>query len=131
MIDPAAQARLERWKRSLLDLTAGNRLLDVDVKRGRTMVPLPSADPVRIAAALADGDALVLVADSAPEGARHLVASLSEQELARRLVAIRRAARAQLADGGVHTLWLGLGMLTWCAAVDDVASGELETRRAP
>ena len=46
-------------------------------------------------------------------------------------MAIRRAARAQLADGGVHTLWLGLGLLTWCAAADDAAPGELETRRAP
>src|SRR5205814_9130246 len=69
--------------------------------------------------------------EAAPEGDRRLHAALGEQELARRLVAIRRAAQAQLADGGVHTLWLGLGMLTWCAAVEELPSGEPEARRAP
>ena len=128
MIDPAAQARLERWKLSLLDLTAGNRLLDV--KDGKTTVPLPAVDPLRIAGALAEGAAFTLqsgpatdVEGGASAGASgasgaigRLRSPLAKPELARRLVAIRRAARAQLADGGVHTLWLGLGMLTWCEA---------------
>ena len=120
MIDPAAQARLERWKLSLLDLTAGNRLLDV--KDGKTTIPLPAVDPIRIAAALADGAGFTLESGPATgiEGGApvagalgRLRSPLAKPELARRLVAIRRAARAQLADGGVHTLWLGLGLLTW------------------
>jgi len=138
VIDPAAQARLERWKRSLLDLTAANRLLDA--RDGTTMIALSSVDPVRLAAALTDGASFTLVpstpagaqdgeavmaGDGAdPTGARRLRSALGERELARRIVAIRRAARAHMADGGVHTLWLGLGMLTWHAAEDDAAAGD-------
>lgn len=118
MIDPAAQARLERWKRSLLDLSAANRLIDVGGGRTtRLTIPLPSVDPLALAAALSDGAAFALeagppVAGDAIDPGR-LRAPLPRPELARRLIAIRRAARAQLADGGVHTLWLGLGMLVW------------------
>ncbi len=117
MIDPAARARLERWKLSLLDLSTGNRLLDAS--RARTSVPLPGVDVVGLAAALAAGDAFSF--EAAPDGAgapglHRLAAPLEEAELARRLTAIRRAARAQLADGGVHTMWLALGLLHWCDA---------------
>ncbi|HEY0989151.1 MAG TPA: DUF4011 domain-containing protein, partial [Kofleriaceae bacterium] len=137
MIDPAAQARLERWKRSLLDLTAANRLLDA--RDGTTMIALSSVDPVRLAAALTDGASFTLASAPAgapdgeavmagrgadPIGARQLGSALGERELARRIVAIRRAARAHMDDGGVHTLWLGLGMLTWRAAEDDAVAGD-------
>ncbi|HET9624243.1 MAG TPA: DUF4011 domain-containing protein, partial [Kofleriaceae bacterium] len=125
MIDPAARARLERWKLSLLDLTAGNRLLDV--KDGKTTIPLPDVDAVQIAAALADGVALSVVARGAPAGdAYALRTPLGKDELGKRLVAIRRAARGQLADAGVHTLWLGLGVLAWCEAseADDDDDGD-------
>ncbi|HEX2688057.1 MAG TPA: DUF4011 domain-containing protein, partial [Kofleriaceae bacterium] len=165
MIDPAAHARLERWKLSLLDLTAANRLLDV--KDGKTTIPLPAVDPVQLAAALAQGAAFTLVSGAGdlgtqrterteqtersagkegagPAGAAprtgtagdamrsgRLHTPLGAPELARRLVAIRRAARAQLADGGVHTLWLGLGLLTWCAGEPESASQEPELHTAP
>jgi len=144
VIDPAARARLEAWKLSLLDLTAANRLLDV--KDGKTTIPLPAVDPLWIAAALADGAAFTVasgvasgvasrVASDAGGGGGHdagtLRSPLAAPELAHRLVAIRRAARAQLADGGVHTLWLGLGLLTWCADAPDAATGERVVRTAP
>src|SRR5262245_50963961 len=104
------------------------------------MIALSSVDPVRLAAALAEGASFTLVPSALagapddeagiashaadPTGARRLRSALSERELARRFVAIRRAARAHMADGGVHTLWLGLGMLTWRAAEDDAAPGD-------
>ena len=125
MIDPAAQARLEQWKLSLLDLSAANRLLDV--KDGETTIPLPEVDLLRLAAALAEGAAFTL--ESGPPVSSELTGApalgrlrspLARPELAHRLIATRRAARAQLADAGVHTLWLGLGLLTWC---EDAASG--------
>ena len=129
MIDPAARARLDRWKLSLLDLTAANRLLDV--KDGKTTIPLPSVDPLRVSAALAEGAGYTIVSDA--EGgatdAGRLRSPLARAELAHRLTAIRRAARAQLAEGGVHTLWLGLGLLTWCDT--DAATGEAIARTAP
>ncbi|MGN6109264.1 MAG: DUF3320 domain-containing protein, partial [Kofleriaceae bacterium] len=55
-------------------------------------------------------------ADGDATDAGRLRTPLARPELARRLVAIRRAARAQLADGGIHTLWLALGLLHWCDA---------------
>ena len=120
-IDPAARARIDRWKLSLLDLTAGNRLLDA--KDGRTCIRIPDVDPVRVASMLAAGQVLAMEAGapvssnadalrSAIETGR-LHVPITASELDRRLVAIRRTARANLADGGVHTLWLGLGALVW------------------
>src|SRR5215468_7605439 len=103
-----------------------NRLLDVGGGQGqrRTLltIPLPSVDPLALAAALSDGAAFALepgpaMGNDAAE-AGPLRTPLAKPELARRLVAIRRAARAQLADGGVHTLWLGLGMLVWSEEQD-------------
>ncbi|HEU4726753.1 MAG TPA: DUF4011 domain-containing protein, partial [Kofleriaceae bacterium] len=122
MIDPAAHARLEHWKLSLLDLSAANRLLDM--KDGKTTVPLPGADPVQTAAALADGAALAIEAGPAAGPAGTLRSPLAKPELAHRLTLIRRAARAQLADGGVHTLWLGLGILTWCDTATGGSAGD-------
>ena len=132
MIDPAAHARLERWKLSLLDLSAANRLLDVG--DAATTIPLPAVDVAVVAAALAEGGGFTLasgpaVAELAEAGT--LRSPLARAELARRLTAIRRAARAQLADGGVHTLWLGLGMLVWCEASDGADAGEPVMRRSP
>ncbi|TMQ08208.1 MAG: DUF4011 domain-containing protein, partial [Deltaproteobacteria bacterium] len=88
------------------------------------MIPLPSVDVAAVAAALADGAAFAVVSGAAsgpaepPElgAVRTLRSPLVAPELTRRLVAIRRAARGQLADAGVHTLWLGLGMLVWSDA---------------
>jgi very-short-patch-repair endonuclease len=118
VIDPAARARLEWWKLSLLDLSAGNRLLDA--KESRTCIALPELDPVRLAATLDGGGAFAFEAgvDHVDPGpgvdTGRLRVALTTAELERSLVAIRRTARAQLADGGVHTMWLALGMLVWC-----------------
>ncbi|MEZ4359761.1 MAG: DUF3320 domain-containing protein [Kofleriaceae bacterium] len=125
----AATQRLDRWKRSLLDLSLRNRLLDVrDTKQ---TVPLALPDVAALAKALEDGAALRLEPFRAPslEGERaaeavakaaedaladrKLLTTLSADELDHRLVTIARAAAATLADGGVHTLWLGLGLLEW------------------
>jgi len=120
VIDPTARARLEWWKLSLLDLSTANRLLDA--KDGRVSIALPNVDPVRLAAALDAGGAFALEGDqerieSDPGfDTGRLRVPLASAELERRLVAIRRTARAQLADGGVHTLWLALGMIVWCDA---------------
>lgn len=120
MTDPAARARLDRWKLSLLDLSTANRLLDAKPDL-RTQIPLPGVDPVRVAQLLAAGTALAFdpAGDARSAGgieAGRLRVELPAHELLRRLTAIRRAARAQLADAGVHTLWLALGLLHWCDA---------------
>jgi hypothetical protein len=101
--------RVGRWRRSLLDLTLRNRLLDARV--GRTCLAL-GGDPIAMAARLDDG--AELDADFVVGG----------EELARSLVAIARAARESLAEGGAHTLWVALGLLRW-------PDGEGQPRHAP
>ena len=109
-MDDAARARLEGWKLSLLDLSSDNRLLDA--RDGKTIIALPEVDPVRIAFALASGSSLAIDAsDSTGLDPGRLRVALSADELGHRLTAIRRTAKAQAADCGVHALWLGLGLL--------------------
>jgi very-short-patch-repair endonuclease len=135
---PASQRatqRIDRWKRSLLDLTLRNRLLDArDSQRSLTVAV---DDVMALARVLESGAALRLESflppgrDAADEVAaaraaealahaaklslaeKRLLVPLSAAELERRLVTIARAAAASLSDGGVHTLWLGLGLLEW------------------
>ena len=102
MIDQAARARLECWKQSILDLSSENRLLDCT-----DCVAIQDVDPVELAGVLRRGGVFDV-----------------KSQLARALVPIRRAARTQSEDAGVHGLWLALGLLVWC---DDVG----QPHRAP
>ena len=114
-MNAAARARLAGWKLSLLDLSTSNRLLDV--RDERTCFALPGIDPVRIAAAFASGSSFGFETgmESSFDTGR-LRVPLGATELERRLIGMRRAARDQLAHGGVHALWLALGLLHWCEA---------------
>ena len=114
-MNAAARARLEGWKLSLLDLSTSNRLLDVQDER--TCFPLPGVDPVRLAAAFASGSSFGFETgmETCFDSGR-LRVPLGVTELERRLISMRRAARDQLAHGGVHALWLALGLLHWCEA---------------
>jgi hypothetical protein len=112
---------METWKQQLADAT--RVLVDLDPA---TSVSLPEVDAVRLLFALASRGAFELVARDADwsyESGR-LRTALGAGELPRRVVALRRAAVASRIDRGVHALYLGLGMLTWCDA-----SGA--ARRAP
>jgi hypothetical protein len=113
-VNAAARARLEGWKLSLLDLMTSNPLLDAQVDVGNTMLALPATDPVQIAAALASGASFGIEHGMEPcfETGR-LRTPLGTTELERRLVAMRRAARDHLANGGIHALWLAVGLLHW------------------
>lgn len=133
----AATQRIDRWKRSLLDLTLRNRLLDA--KDSQRSLAVAVDDVMAVAKVLESGAALRLESFAAPRvGAdetdavaaeraaealahaarlslaeKRLLVPLPAAELERRLVTIARAAAASLSDGGVHTLWLGLGLLEW------------------
>src|SRR5215510_4476354 len=95
-----ATPRIERWKRSLLDLTLRNRLLDA--KDGARCVALAGVDPAALAQAVGEGATLL---------ENRVLVALAPDELARRLAIMARALREGLAEGGTHLLWLGLGML--------------------
>ena len=144
--DPGLAARrLDRWKLSLLDLTLRNRLLDA--KEGRQVATLAGVDAIKLAAVLDSGEELELVpytgpspdAVGGPERAAEAVAfaateSLHDErllitgpiaEVEKRLVAMGRAARESLTEGGARTLWFGLGALRWYELDSD------EPRTAP
>jgi hypothetical protein len=94
--------RLDHWRRSLLDLTLRNRLLDA--RDGRTSIALPACDPAALAAALENGTEV---------GFDGLTAEIPPAELEKSLTAMQRAARESLQEGGAHTLWAVLGVLRW------------------
>ncbi|MEO7095041.1 MAG: DUF4011 domain-containing protein, partial [Polyangiales bacterium] len=106
---------MKSWMASLIDLSAANHLLHL--REGKTLVPLPGADPVKLALTLAGGGAFAFEAgcDPAVENG-WLRVPLTTPELERRLTAMRRAARRELAERGLHVLWLALGALTWLDA---------------
>lgn len=118
-------ARLEFWKQLLVEGCAP--LLDLDAA---AIVALPDVDAVRIAVALAAGSAFTIEADveaatgPASYEVGRLRSPLTGPDLARRLTALRRAARAAETDLGAHALYLGLGVLVWRDATGT-------TRRAP
>src|SRR3954469_18371403 len=94
----------QSWRGSLLDLSSERR----------TLVALPGADPVKLALTLAGGGAFAFEAGCDPAGdTGWLRVPVTTKELERRLATMRRLARAELADRGVHVLWLALGALTF------------------
>lgn len=110
---------------SLLDLSSENRLLDA--RDGKTIITLPEVDPVRIAFALASGSSLAIdPSDSTGLEPGRLRVALAADELSHRLTAIRRTAKAQAADCGVHALWLGLGLLHYEGRVAPLALWPIE-----
>ncbi|MHC4261523.1 MAG: DUF4011 domain-containing protein, partial [Planctomycetota bacterium] len=117
-------ARLESWKRRLLDLSLRNRFLAWrPTRRSLALAPVPLTDLER---AVAGGAALRLVAHPSgnerellhEDGARDLAAgrltsALDADDHEARLVDIRRAARHSLEESGANTLFLAIGFLSW------------------
>ncbi len=132
-------ARVERWKRKLLDLTLRNRLLNH--RETKTVVPLLCPDVARFEDLLSAGETFTvhprtreldgqdprdpaLFANRSGEDLVHsflleqmdqriLRAPLDDKDLDRRLVEISRTARTNLEEGGANTLYLAIGFLRW------------------
>jgi len=118
VIDPA-RACVEGWKQWVRDRSLSGRLLDV--ADDPSYLPVPGVEPLALVQALAAGRAFTLESGEEPALDRGVLrVPLAAPELARRLVRMRRRARAELADAGLHVLWLAVGVLAWCDA-DDVA----------
>ena len=138
------ETRLDKWKRSLLDLTLNNRLLNF--RETQKTLPLFCFDPAMLEDALAEGDKFRIherPAEMNDAGsrdaelhrlrtggdvldelireefkARRLRADLSKEDLDRRLLEIYREWRSGLEESGAGTLYLALGFLSWFEAAN-------------
>ena len=137
---PDGAARVERWRRMLLDFSLRNTLLNARNHRRCINLAVPSIDELEdlIAAgksfSIVSGDALLSSTpkDAAAPGSgaalpadlqtaleadlnrRHrLWARLPEKDLAARLLRLYRQARHDLEEGGIHTLYLAVGFIDW------------------
>jgi very-short-patch-repair endonuclease len=140
--------RLDRWKRSLLDLSKRNRLLSL--KATSSAIPIFCPDPARLEDRIAEGKRIRLIPppsrstssgevdptlrllrtgdDLAEDFAREAlergeaVANTDERSLEKGTIELYRKARADLEEGGSNTLFLALGMLRWSPRGDAKAS---------
>ena len=150
----AAQARIDGWVQRLLDLSKANRLLNVrdNSKVVPVLCPAPAALEDAIAAdsgfrvksyenflgeeaarAFRDLDSATALERHREElekslAARELWSVLPRRETEKRLKDLYRAARTDLEESGVNTLFLALGTLEW-REVD--ASESAASCRAP
>lgn len=138
------EERLERWKRSLLDLSKRNRLLNL--KPSATAIPIFCPNPARLEDKIAAGKRVHIItppearssAGQVDEALYHLrtgddrsvrfaeealerdeiVANIESKALEKSTIELYRKAKADLEEGGSNTLFLALGMLRWCSPGD-------------
>jgi hypothetical protein len=131
--------RLESWKRSLLDLTLRNRLLNF--KESKTTIAIECPDPAKLEDMLAAGSRFKLLGRTTvldgsdgrdpvlfsqrqnEDGRNHFVleamargelhANVAEADLEGRLTDLFRASRLAFEEGGANILYLCLGFLKW------------------
>jgi len=139
-VQETPDARVERWKRKLLDLSFRNRLLNF--KESKKTVRLLCQDISSLEDALAGRDASFRVqplpSDLLEESTGNagvirnragddslnavlreglennlLYSKLEQEELDRRMLEIFRAAKLGMEEGGANSLYLALGFLKW------------------
>ncbi len=118
--EPPPRDRLEIWTRRLLDLTLRNRLLNF--KPGKAAIALRVPDPDALAAQLAGGASLRLLARAeaggdagsiAQAGPDEILTGSDAEDLETRLTDLFRQARTGLEEGGANPLHLAFGFLAW------------------
>jgi very-short-patch-repair endonuclease len=151
LIDETPQTpaeRLERWKRSLLDLSKRNRLLNL--KPSATAIPIFCPDAALLEDKIAERKRISLI--TPPErksaagevdtalyhlrtgedfavkfatealGRNEIVANVAPKELEKGVLELYRKAKADFEEGGSNTLFLALGMLRWAVPEDSKRS---------
>lgn len=136
--------RLETWKRSLLDLSKRNRLLNL--KTSNTTIPIFCPDPAQLEDMIAEGKRIRIITpperrspgeqsdselrllrtgeDAAETFAqealrRHeIVANTDAKRLEKGAIELYRKAKTDFEEGGSNTLFLALGMLRWSPTGD-------------
>ena len=120
--EPAMPQRVVRWTQKLLDLSLRNRMLNVrDVKQ---VLPLACRDVARLEDQLASDETVSIAFGDPTEN--FLVSGCTPEETKRRLTTLFRAAKSDLEESGVNTLFLAIGFLHW-----KVAPKDDKTYRAP
>ncbi|AZB65608.1 DUF3320 domain-containing protein [Cereibacter sphaeroides] len=146
--EKSPEERLAVWRRSLLDLSKANRLLNL--KPSATAIPIFCPDPGLLEDRIAEGKRIKIIpapvrrdiAGQADETAFRLrtgddwsttyarealergeiVANTDEKSLERGSIELYRKAKADIEEGGSNTLFLALGQLRWSP------SGDAKTR---
>ena len=136
--------RLDRWKRSLLDLSKRNRLLNL--KQSATAISIFCPDPARLEDKIAAGKRIKLItpperknANGEPDTTLYhlrtgedfaekfatealerneIVANVEPKSLEKGAIELYRKAKADFEEGGSNTLFLALGMLRWSVRGD-------------
>ena len=136
--------RLDAWKRSLLDLSKRNRLLNL--KTSNTTIPIFCPDPAQLEDMIAEGKRIRIITPPERRGAadqsdtelrllrtgedaaeafaaealgRHeIVANIDAKRLEKGAIELYRKAKADFEEGGSNTLFLALGMLRWSPTGD-------------
>lgn len=142
------QGRVARWAQKLLDLSLGNRLLNL--KDSKKIIPLLCPNIGALEDRIAANETVVIqslsgllgeqkyedylkgrlnynVADFNANlekelGKHHLWTKLSPAETQKRLKELYRLAKLDLEESGVNTLFLALGFLEWNLGPDDEKS---------
>jgi very-short-patch-repair endonuclease len=138
-MEETPNARLDRWKRKLLDLSGRNRL--INYRESNKSIALACPDLAALEDALAGGLTFSLhhrpklMEDAGPRSSaaaeqrtgenvldqflrdelasRRLYSPLAQDVLERRLLDIYRAARSSIEESGANTLYLAVGFLQW------------------
>ena len=138
------EERLAIWRRSLLDLSKRNRLLNL--KPSASAIPIFCPDPSALEDKIAEGKRIRIIApptrrDAAAQADETLfrlrtgddwsvnfahdamergeiVANTDEKQLEKGTIELYRKAKADLEEGGSNTLFLALGMLRWTPSGD-------------
>ncbi len=144
-VQQSPEERLDRWKRSLLDLSKRNRLLNL--RSSSTAIPIFCPDPARLEDIIAGGKRIKLITPPERENAagepdtalyhlrtgedfaerfatealerNEIVANVEPKSLKKGAIELYRKAKADFEEGGTNTLFLALGMLRW-RATDDI-----------
>ncbi|MBR4673035.1 MAG: DUF3320 domain-containing protein [Victivallales bacterium] len=140
--------RIARWTQKLLDLSLRNRLLNV--RNTQYVIPLVCPDITALENYLAANETLTLNSIIAELGEKdvhdlamlrnseimtslkelldnelkqkHLCTNLSLNDMSRRMTALFRQGKTDLEEGGVNTIFAGIGFLEWRVSPRDEKS---------
>lgn len=117
------RAQINRWRENLIDLTYRNPLLNYQERKASLTVGSPSLDAILAGLAGASGSWRFTTADNRSDSA--LVTSISEpDDLQAALDSLAKKTTEDQLDLGIHTLYLGAGMVRW----DDPEKGRADIR---